>query len=108
MRFDQITARWQPVADPRAQSREARYRADPVVIAACALAASSPGGWQGTASEFCGYLFEQTGAELSSRSVSSRLRSLAGDLLRYDGILYSPPSDSSAGRRVHTLYKKSI
>ena len=79
-----------------------------LILAACALAASSPGGWQGTASEFCGYLFEQTGAEVSPRCVSSRLRSLAGDLLRYDGILYSPPSDSSAGRRVHTLYKKSI
>ncbi len=108
MRFDQITARWQPVADPRTASREARYRADPVVIAACALAASSPGGWQGTASEFSGYLFEQTGAEISPGSVGRRLRAASASLLRYDNILYTPPSDSSAGRRMHTLYKRSI
>ena len=108
MRFDQITARWQPVADPRTASREARYRADPVVIAACALAASSPGGWQGTASEFSGYLFEQTGAEISPGSVGRRLRAASASLLRYDNILYTPPLDSSAGRRMHTLYKRSI
>ena len=108
MRFDQITARWQPVADPRAQSREARYRADPVVIAACALAAQSPGGWQGTASEFCGYLFEQTGAEISPGSVGRRLRAASADLLRYDGILYTPPTNSPRGRRVHTLYRKGL
>lgn len=105
MRFDKDTFHWKLVENRAARTAEERYRADPLVQTANRLVKKNPSGWQGTASELTAWVKEFTGLSTNSRSLSRQMRNLLDDLRRYDGIVYTPPTDSSHGQRLHALYK---
>ena len=104
MQFDKAACRWQLLENRAARSAEERYRADPVVQTALRLVRDNPSGWQGTASELTGWVRETTGVEITAQSLSSRMRSVRDDLLRYNNVVYTPPTAAKNGRRVHSLY----
>ena len=68
------------------------------------LVKEHPSGWQGTASELTGWVRDTTGVNFTARPLSVKLRNLSEELLHYDHIVYTPPVDSSNGRRLHSLY----
>ena len=104
-RFDKDTFHWKLVENRAARTAEERYRADPLVQTANRLVKKNPSGWQGTASELTAWVKEFTGLSTNSRSLSRQMRNLLDDLRRYDGIVYTPPTNSSHGQRLHALYK---
>lgn len=108
LRFDKNTFRWKTVENRAARTAEERYRADPLVQTANRLVKENPSGWQGTASELTGWVKDTTGVNFTARSLSSKMRNLQDSLLRYDGVVYQPPTyASNNGKRMHSLYKTS-
>ncbi len=105
MQFDNVKGRWHVIENKAARTAEERYRADPLVQTAERLVRENPAGWQGTATELSAWVKEFTGISLTALSLSKQMRNMSDNLRRYDNIIYTPPTDSSHGQRLHTLYK---